>query len=35
MKPMYFMTPDPIGGDGYSCRSPPLHTTPLLTYCTY
>ena len=29
MKPMFFTTPEPIGGNGYSCRSPPFTLPPL------
>ena len=28
MKPMIFTTPEPIGGNGYSCRSPPFTLPP-------
>ncbi len=30
MKPMFFTTPEPIGGNGYSCRSPPSHYPPYI-----
>ena len=30
MKPMIFTTPEPIGGDGYSCRSPPFTLPPYI-----
>ena len=29
MKTMIFTTPEPIGGNGYSCRSPPFTLPPL------
>ncbi len=35
MKPVFFRTTEPIGGDGYSCRSPPFTLPPYINLLYY